>query len=476
MSKNEYVQYETPNNCARKNVSHPYLAMTALYMGTFTGMLSETSLNIALPALQKTFQVSSGTVQWLVVGYMLVIGLVLPFAGSLMKSFSVRSLTATALAVFLAGSLISGLAPDFPILLTGRMIQGIGTGLLLPMTFAVALEIFPSHQLGAAMGVTALVIMFAPAIGPTLSGLIINMISWRGIFFCFAAILAAALLFSIRFTVSPYTLTHKKIDIVSCILSVIGFGCVVTGAGLASDMGWTSIPVLILSIAGIAAIILYVRRQFFIAAPVLNFRAMKITQFRVGALLVMINFGITLSSMYLLPQFFQNGLLLPVALTGIAMLPGGILNAVVSFVSGRMYDHLGAKKPVICGFSLSIIGALLLLTAGSDSSVVYVIAAHLILMTGIPLAMSPAQTRGLYALPPELSADGSTILNTMQQVIGAICTAITTSLLSAGQHFDVIKKGTDAVSITGFHFGFAFTLILAVCGFILSFKIKDIHK
>ena len=157
---------------ARTSVKHPFLVMMALYFGAFIGMFSETSLNIALPVLINEFKIDTGVAQWMVIGYMLVIGLVLPFVSFLMKWFSVRKLTIFALACFAIGCIISGTAMNFPLLLGGRMLQGVGTGLVLPMMFSMVLEVFPPYKIGRMMGLTALIIMFAPAIGPTLSGII----------------------------------------------------------------------------------------------------------------------------------------------------------------------------------------------------------------------------------------------------------------------------------------------------------------
>lgn len=159
---------------ARVKVDHPYLSLMCLYLGGFTGMYSETSLNIAIPQLSAAFGIDLSMAQWLVVGYMLVIGLVLPFSSLLTKWFSARKITLFALCAFLAGALISGFATSFEMCLAGRCIQGIGTGLVLPLMFAMTLEVIPPHKIGQAMGVSALIIMFAPAIGPTLAGILIG--------------------------------------------------------------------------------------------------------------------------------------------------------------------------------------------------------------------------------------------------------------------------------------------------------------
>ena len=382
-------------------VAHPYLTMTGLYLGGFTGMFSETSLNIALPQLTEAFGVDVAVMQWMVVGYMLVIGIVLPFASLLMKWFSVRKLTLFALGAFFVGSLISGFAPSFEVMLAGRLVQGVGTGLVLPMMFAVVLEVFAPVKIGAAMGLTALIIMFAPAIGPTLSGIILGALSWRFIFFTFAVVLAVAMVFAAKFLVNPYELTRPRVDALSCALSCLGFGGVVLGAGLASLYGWTSVEVVSALVIGMICIATYVYRQLHMEIPMLDVRVFCQQGYRVGMTLVMLNFGITLSAMYLLPQYIQSGMLLPVAMAGMLMLPGGVMNCIVSVIAGGLYDRIGARIPARAGFALSIAGTVMFLFATPDSSIAYVICAHVILMIGVPLAMSPSQTSALNSLPHE---------------------------------------------------------------------------
>ena len=459
---------------ARVEVAHPYLALMGLFCGGFAGMYSETALNIALPQLSLAFGVDVSVTQWLVVGYMLVIGVVLPFAGLLMKWFSARKLTLFALGAFLLGAIVSAAAPSFSVALIGRAMQGIGTGLVLPITFAMVLEVIPPHKIGAAMGTSALVIMFAPAIGPTLAGALVGAGSWRLVFASFAVIALVGIVFALKFEVNPYKLTKPSIDGLSIVLSVVGFGGVVFGAGMASSYGWTSPVVLAALIAGAVCLVLYARRQLSMETPIIDVRIFSHQGFRVGAVCMMVNFGITLSAMYILPQFYQNSILLAVAVTGVVMLPGGVVNALVSMVAGRIYDRIGARGPAIFGFGLSIVGAAALLFATPESSLAYVVACHIVMMIGVPLAMSPCQTHTLSSLPRNLSTDGSTALNTMQQVLGAVCTAVATSLLTAGQASYVAAGGTDVtLAFTqGSHWGFAFALALAVVGFACALCIK----
>lgn len=455
---------------ARVEVPNPYLTMMGLYLGGFTGMFSETSLNIALPQLTTAFGVDVAVMQWVVIGYMLVIGVVLPLASLLMKWFSVRKLTMFALGAFFVGALVSGFAPSFEVMLCGRLIQGIGTGLILPMMFAVVLEVFPPAGIGKAMGLTALIIMFAPAIGPTLSGIILGALSWRFIFFAFAIVLAVAMVFAAKFLVNPYELTRPHVDVFSCVLSALGFGGVVLGAGLASLYGWTSVEVLSSLIIGMVCLAVYAYRQLHMEVPVLDVRVFSHQGFRVGVALVMLNFGITLSSMYLLPQYIQSGMLLPVAMAGMLMLPGGVVNCVVSVVSGGLYDRIGARIPARAGFALSIVGAVMFLLATPESPVAYVICAHIVLMIGVPLAMSPSQTSALNSLPHRMNADGSTMMNTLQQVLGAIATAVATSLLGMGQAASA--EGGAVAFTNGVHWGFTFTLVLAIVALAVSMLLK----
>lgn len=461
---------------ARVKVKNPELAMVSMLIGAFVGMLSETSLNIALPQLMSSLHINAGIIQWLVTGYMLVIGIVLPFSSLLSKWFTTRQIIIFGLVDFIIGATISAMATNFGILLLGRMIQGIATGLILPLMFTVAMQIFPPYKLGTAMGICALVIMLAPAIGPTLTGIILAKLSWHWIFWTFIPFLVIALFFAVFSLENVGKLSRPKIDFLSLIGSIIGFASLVTGISLVSDLGWISVPVIVLLIVSVITLTLYVRRQLTLENPVLNLKIFKNPMFRSGALLVMIDFAIILSAMYLLPQYIQRGLLLPVALTGIIMLPGGFVNAIVSVFAGRSYDNYGAKLPVRIGFLIAIIGCLLLSAVKTDSTIIYVIIAHVILMVGCPLAMSPAQTYALNSLAGPESGDGSTIMNTMQQIVGAISTALTTSFLALGESF-YPGKNSSASFTNGMHFGIYFTLVLAVIGLLLSFTLKkNSHK
>ena len=417
---------------SRSNIKHPYLVMSSLYAAAFAGMYSETAMNVILPSVGADFHVSTALTQWLVVGYMLIIGLVLPFSSILLKHFRVKTLTFASLGAFAVGAIISAVAPTFAIVLAGRAIQGIGLGLALPMTFSLLLEIFPPHKLGAAMGMTTLVIMIAPVIGPALAGIIAGSLGWRFVFWSIVLIALIGFVCAARFLVNVYELTKPSVDIVSIVLSVLGFGGIVLGAGMASEFGWGSLTVLCALIIGVLALAWYVQRQLTALA---------------------------------------------VSLAGVVRLPGGAINAIVGTFSGRFYNKIGARMPAVIGFALSTVGILLLIsqTLTAHPSVALIIVDHILIMIGIPLAMTPMQTYALSALPRELNPDGSTIMNTLQQVVGAIFTAIATSLLMSGQ---AAYTGNDSAArfSEGTRWGLLMALALTVCGLAGAFFIRSAHK
>lgn len=454
---------------ARHSIQHPKLAMAAMLLGAFIGMLSETSLNIALPKLMIAFQTNLATIQWLVTGYMLVIGIILPLSSLISKWFTSRQITVFGLGAFIVGAAISACANNFSLLLTGRMIQGIGTGLILPLMFAVAMQIFPPQKLGGVLGICTLVIMFAPAIGPTLTGLILGQLSWRWIFWLFIPFLAIAMVLALGFLDNVNHLSRPRVDWLSIIESAVGFSGLVIGASLASRDGWLSLPVLSALVIGIIVLACYAHRQLHIDEPILNLKLFKTPAFTTGSILVMLDFGIILATMYLLPNYLQNGMGIPVAMTGIVMLPGGIVNAIVSAMAGRLYDSIGARHPVMIGFILAFIGALMFAFANAKSAIAYMIAAHVILMIGCPLAMSPSQTSALGSLNGLESADGSTILNTMQQIVGALSTALATSFYEAGRH--AISSSMAMRYTHGFHWGIYFAMVLIILAIVGSFRL-----
>jgi len=445
----------------------------------FIGLFSETALNMALADLIQIFNVDSSTIQWLTTGYLLTLGILVPVSGLLIQWFKTRQLFIVSLAFSIIGTLIAALAPSFGILLLARVIQAIGTGLMLPLMFNTILLIFPIHKRGATMGLMGLVIMFAPAIGPTISGLILGNFSWHWIFWICLPFLIIALLFGLKYMQNVSTLTKPKIDVLSIVLSTIGFGGIVYGFSSAGEHGWTSTIVISSIIVGLVALLLFSLRQFKMKQPMLDLRVFKYPMFTIGVLSVFVTFMVIMSSAILLPLYLQTSLVLTAFAAGLVLLPGGVLNGIMSPITGKVFDKYGPRVLVIPGFVIMIIMLWFLSNITTETSIVSVIIMHTILMVGVSMVMMPAQTNGLNQLPKNLYPDGTALMNTLQQVSGAIGTAVAMTIMSASQktYLNNLSNPADPANIApslaaGVQDAFIFGLIVSIVGLILSIFIR----
>ncbi|WP_236347273.1 DHA2 family efflux MFS transporter permease subunit [Paenibacillus plantiphilus] len=458
--------------------------MISLLISGFIGMFSETALNIALSELMTVLEITPATAQWLTTGYLLTLGILVPVSGLLLQWFTTRQLFVASLIFSIVGTLVAALAPTFEVLLTARVLQAAGTGLLLPLMFNTILIIFPAEKRGAAMGIIGLVIMFAPAVGPTFAGLMIEHLSWHWIFWVSLPFLVLALLCGILYMQNVSTITKPRIDLLSILLSTVGFGGIVFGFSKAGEgtEGWGSTLVIVSLAVGVASLILFSWRQLTMKQPMMNLRVFKYPMFVVGLLMVFICMMIILSSMLVLPLYLQKGLALSAFSAGLVMLPGGILNGIMSPLMGALFDKYGPRWLVIPG--LALVGVVLWFLTGvtTASTLSLIIVLHSCLMIGISMIMMPAQTNGLNQLPQSLYPDGTAIMNTLQQVAGAIGTAVAVSILTRGTDAylkasaDPANPGELAKAMTaGSQDAFMFGVIVTAAGLLVAFFLKRVR-
>ncbi|MDO7864296.1 MDR family MFS transporter [Brochothrix thermosphacta] len=448
--------------------------LIGLLMAGFIGLFGETALNIALSQLMKDFSITPGKVQWLSTSYILVIGILAPLSGLLLRWVSTRKILLSSILIFITGTIICASAPYFSVLLIGRVVQGIATGILIPLIFNTILIIYPPEKRGTAMGFVGLVISFAPVIGPTISGFLLSSLSWRWIFIVMLPFLVIAFIVSALYMKNITTVTRPKIDILSVLLSIVGFGSVVFGFSSAGDKGWGSLEVVVTLAIGIISLAFFTHRQLTMEVPILNLRVFKYRMFSLGVLMIVLSFGMIMGVMLVLPLYFLDGLLLPAAAVGLYLLPSGLANGVFSAIAGRLFDSFGAKWLVKIGATISVLAMTMLILSTKDSSVGYIITATILFMIGVPLTMSPAQTNALNQLPHEVAPDGTAIMNTLQQIAGAISIALTMVFLTVGKNTYLATGGTDATlaMVNGAHYVFIFTLVLALIVFTLSMFIN----
>jgi len=449
--------------------------ITALIIGAFVAILNETLLNIAFPDLMKEFNIGASTIQWLSTIYMLVIGILVPVTALLQQWFTTRQMFLSAMILFFVGTIICGFAPSFEVLLIGRIVQALGTGLLLPVMMNTVLAIYPPEQRGGAMGMIGLVIMFGPAIGPTLSGLIIDQLNWRWLFFLVVPLALFSILFAAWYLRNVTELTKPKVDILSIILSSIGFGGIVYGFSKAGESGWGDPLVVWTLVAGGIGLVLFIIRQLLVREPILDLRAFKYPMFTLVTLLLLVLMMTLFSTMILLPLFLQTALMMTAFKAGLTLMPGGIVNGIMAPISGKLFDKFGPRVLVIPGLVLVLVALGLFTGISLETSAGYVVTLHIILLIGISLVMMPAQTTGLNQLPRHMYPHGTAILNTLQQVSGAVGTALFISIMSSGskKYLATAENPTEAgAMVAGMHNAFLIACIVGFIALVIGLFIK----
>jgi DHA2 family lincomycin resistance protein-like MFS transporter len=402
----------------------------ALIIGAFVAILNETLLNIALSDLIHYFHVTPTTVQWLTTAYLLVIGILMPVTALLTGWFTTRQMFLGAMSLFLLGTVVCGFAPSFSFLLLGRIIQAAGSGLILPVLMNTILFIYPPEKRGGAMGLIGLVIMFAPALGPTLSGLIIASLSWRWLFYLVIPLAIFSILFAARFLTNVSEVTRPKVEVPSIILSTLGFGGLVYGMGSGAEGGWLS---LVFMAIGVVSLVLFVWRQLVVSNPILDFRAFKYPMYTLATIILILVMVTLFATMILLPLYLQRALLLSSFAAGVVLLPGGLINGLLSPVMGKLFDKFGPRWLVTPGLLIMCVVIWLFSRLTVSENMLYIIILYAALLIGMSMVMMPVSTTGLNQLPKHMYPHGTAIMNTLQQVAGGIGTAVFIGIMVAGQ-------------------------------------------
>lgn len=462
------------------------MIIAILIVGNFLALINETVMNVALPKMIEDFNVSANTAQWMSTGYMLMIGIAVPVTAFFMQRFTTRQLFLTAMSLFTAGTLLAGIAPVFPLVLTGRIIQGSGTGLILPLVMNVILTLVPPHKRGTMTGMMTLVILFAPAIGPVISGFIVEHYSWRVVFFMMLPVAFFMIIYAAFRLENVTEQTNPKIDIISIMLSTIGFGGIVFGFSNAGEAGWNSPMVVIGLAAGIAGLVLFVRRQLTLKEPMLDMRPFRSKVFSTAVVLVWLIMMLQFSMMLILPLYFQMALDLSPLSTGLLMLPGGLVLACTSLVAGRLFDKLGFRPLLLTGLIIVICVLLLFTRISSGTSMAAAMMLYAGFTLGVGFTMAPVMTLGLNQVPKPLYPHGSAIMNTVNQVSGAIGPALyTTILTTVSNRFirqsavtsekDLQMQGMTAGVHTAYFVAIGFAIVALALSFLIKAKNEEVQ-
>jgi DHA2 family lincomycin resistance protein-like MFS transporter len=405
---------------------------------SFVVILNETIMSVALRDLMIDLHVDARTGQWLTTAFMLTMAVVIPITGILLQRFNTRPVYIAAMTLFSAGTLMAATAPVFGVLLAARVVQACGTAIMMPLLMTTIMTLVPPAHRGRTMGNVSIVISVAPAIGPTISGMILNALSWRWMFWFVLPIAVAMLAYGIWKVRNVTTPVPVRIDGASVILSAFGFGGLIYGLSLiggeGSSAGQSSAPMWISLAVGVVALVLFVLRQLVLQRTdraLLDLRTLRARTFTIAIVLMAISTAALFGTVIVLPIYLQQVLGLSPLGTGLLLLPGGLLMGLLAPIVGRLYDRLGPKPLVLPG---SAIVSLVLwgLSLVTDTTPVYlVLVAHVVLSLGLALLFTPLFTAGLGAVQPRFYSHGSAIVGTVQQVAGAAGTALFVTVMAA---------------------------------------------
>lgn len=448
-----------------------------LLAGAFVMVLNETVMGVALPPLMAEFGITASAGQWLTTVYMLVMAVLIPMSGFLLERFTPRAIFVTALSVFAVGTAAAAFAPTLAVLVVARVAQAAGTAVIMPLLTTTILTRVPEGRRGRMMGLIAIVMSAAPALGPTVSGLLITALGWRSVFL---VVLPIAILVLIGGTllIGPGTRGRDvKFDVLSALLSVVAFGGLIYGLGSIGEAAAADavIPPLVPILVGVAGLGLFIWRQLVLQRrgnAFLDLRPFRERPFWVGVALIVVAMLSMFGSLILLPIYMQNVLGLSPLTTGLAVLPGGLVICVTAPVIGILFDRVGARPLVIPGAFIVAGGLVILTQLGLTTPVWVIVVAMIVLYLGLALLMTSLMTGSLSSLEPHLYSHGSAIFSTVQQLAGAAGTAVFVTIMSIGTAAGA-RAGLGEVAATaqGIHGAFVLAAISSVIVIVLAFLV-----
>jgi MFS transporter, DHA2 family, lincomycin resistance protein len=439
-----------PEKLSRESVT----VITTLLVATFVVILNETIMNVALQRLMVDLKVDAPTVQWLSTGFMLTMAVVIPTTGFILQRLSTRAVFMLAMGLFAGGTGLAAVAPGFGLLLLARIIQAGGTAIMLPLLMTTILTLVPVARRGAVMGNVSIAISVAPAMGPTVSGLILEHFSWRFMFVFVLPVALAAFAIGAKFLTNVGETEKTKLDFVSVVLTIPAFGGVVYGlsqiGGGQGGQGPSAMAIAALVI-GAASLAVFVLRQVRLQkaeAPLLDLRAFNFRMFTVSVLLMVVAMMALFGGVILLPLYLQEIRGLHSLETGLALLPGGLAMGLLGPVIGRIFDKVGPLPLTVSGSVLMVLALWQFSMLDAGTPVWWIITLHVGLSFGLALLFTPAFTTGLNPLPPHLYSHGSAIMSTTQQVAGAAGTALLVSIFAVVSVASGLVAGMSAAFLT----------------------------
>lgn len=437
------------------------IMLAIMIFGTFVTVLNQTVVTPAQPSIMAEMGIDAATVQWLTTGFTLVNAIMIPVTAYLTDKHSTKALYIISLAIFAVGSLLAGIAPNFAVLLVGRLLQAAGAGILMPMVMTVLMLTFPPERRGSAMGIFGIVIAFAPAIGPSVAGLVIDSLGWRILFYAIAALIAiviAVSVFALKRTEPLNPAAH--LDKISVVMSTVGFGALLYGFSTIGSVG-LNVSDSIITLVGLVVLVLFFRRQLKMEQPMLNVRVLANRRFLIGTVIGMIVQASLLAAGVLMPIYLQSYMGYSATVSGLVIMPGAILMGIMNPFAGRLFDKYGPRVLSIIGLTVLTVSTVGFATLTSTTNVAWITIIYTVRMFSLSLVNMPITTWAMNALDNKVLNHGTSVNNTLRQVSGSLGTALLVSIDAFVAGSMSGSMGTVEAGILGVNAAFFAAVVLS---------------
>ncbi len=438
-------------------------------MMSFCGVVSETAMNVTFPTLMTEFGIGTSTVQWITTGYLLVLALVITMSSYLKRNCSQRTLFLTAILSFILATLACFSAPSFAVLMLGRMVQGVGTGIALPLMYNIILGEAPKEKIGTFMGVGMLVTAVAPAVGPVLGGFIVDMFGWRYIFLSLLPLLLLSLVVGCKLIKRSVPSERSHFHLFDYALIVVGYSTFILALVQASSAGWVSVAVISLLVVAAVSLTWFVKQSRREPHPLLRVEVLGYRNFMLAlAAILIVQFSV-LGLGYAIPNYSQIVNHTGAFTAGGLLVPGCVVGAILSLLSGRLLDKVGARIPILTGYGFMLLSLLLFAWYGDSMTTLMFYAFYVVFTIGQGMGCPTAITFGLSQLPKDLSADGNALVNSFQQLAGAMGTAVVSTIV-ASQQLSASASQFSLATAVGTQRAFILLAVMLLAAFVACWR------
>ncbi len=442
--------------------------LAVMIVGTFIAVLNQTLVTPALPSIMTETSVDASAAQWLTTGFTLVNAIMIPITAFLIDRFSMRNLFLVALAVFAAGSALAGWGPNFLVILAGRLVQAAGEGVMMPLVMTELMLMFPVERRGSAMGLFGLVIGFAPALGPTAAGLVIDKASWHDLFFIVAVLSVLIWVFAaVVLERGEGACKDARLDVPSVVTSTLGFGALLYGLSVIGSNG-IGVGAIVGVAVGAVALVVFFHRQLKMEHPMLQVRVLANRKFLISTVIGMVVQGALMAAGILVPIYLQSLRGFSATVSGLVLLPGAIVMALMGLVAGRMFDKKGPRALSLVGTGVLTLTTFCFALLGDSTSIAWITVLYTVRLFSLSLVNMPISTWGMNALDNSLMNHGTSVSNTFRQVAGSLGTAIIVSVSTAVTNASASSMGAVEAGIHGTNIAFVVAGAFCLVAFLLT--------